>query len=331
MFSFSRIFYIAAVLPMPQNFIKRVDMSVGKFLWNLSGKLLRVSLQDIKLPKSRGGLGLICLSSMAKSLRLSQLLRLLKSGDDKSVSHIWFWIGSLLEDLIPDRGQAELINIVPKYYESLAEILADAKISGTVSSLNWRFLTNKLIYKSLEDTFPKCKIEQVASHALTDSWQKILLPCLASSTREVLYLIIHNKLPTQERLFRVGMINDPYCQSCLPIIGAVQGDREHVFCNCLRVQEVWNILKSLIIKRLPASFSGSNLDIITLNFPKQKDDAEVVWLMGRYLEESWRLVKGNEGNRLSKRKFFGFLKFKYRVDQLGAKMPLDISELNNLV
>ena len=57
----------------------------------------------------------------------------------------------------------------------------------------------------------------------------------------------------------------------------------------------------------------------------------LVWLMGRYLEESWRLVKGNEGNRLSKRKFFGFLKFKYRVDQLGAKMPLDISELNNLV
>ena len=72
MFSFSRIFYIAAVLPMPQNFIKRVDMSVGKFLWNLSGKLLRVSLQDIKLPKSRGGLGLICLSSILISKLLVQ-------------------------------------------------------------------------------------------------------------------------------------------------------------------------------------------------------------------------------------------------------------------
>ena len=36
-------------------------------------------------------------------------------------------------------------------------------------------------------------------------------------------------------------------------------------------------------------------------------------------------MKGNEGNRQSKRKPFGVLKF--RADQLGAKMPLDNEEL----
>ena len=327
MFGLSRVFYVASVLPMPQNFIKRVEMAVGKVIWAMSGKVLRVSYSDIKLPEGRGGLGLRCLTSMGKSLLLSQLLRLLKSGDAKTVNHIFYWMGPVVEYLIPDRALSDYSNSFPTYYETLAQILMDAKIAETVSHLNWKSITNKIIYKSLEDNFPPCRIELDIDYSLAETWQKLLFPCLASSTREILFLTIHNKLPTQERLFRIGLLTDPYCQFCLPINGAVVCDREHLFCECLRVLDTWQSLRNIVMKRIPTSISVTNLDLITLNLPKIKADGEVAWLIGIFLEETWKFFKGNEGNRLSERKLFGFLKFKFRADQLGARMPLDIDEL----
>ena len=184
-------------------------MAIGRFLWVLSGKLLRVSIEDIKLPKSRGGLGLLCLSSMGKSLRLSQTLRLLKNGDAKCVSHIWYWMGAVLQDLIPEKGVAELVNVVPTYYEALAEVLVDARMVGTVCDSNWKSLMNQIIYKSYQNNFSNCKIEKDIGKSLSESWRRLHFPCLTSSTREILFLIMHNKLPMQERLFRVGMANDP--------------------------------------------------------------------------------------------------------------------------
>ena len=53
----------------------------------------------------------------------------------------------MLQDLVPEKGVAELVNVVPTYYESLAEVLVDARMEGTVSDSNWKSLTNRIIYK----------------------------------------------------------------------------------------------------------------------------------------------------------------------------------------
>ena len=71
--------------------------------------------------------------------------------------------------------------------------------------------------------------------SLSDVWRRILLPNLTSATREILYLTIHNKLPSRERLFRIGLTNDSYGVSCFDNKGAVTCDREHLFCKCEKV------------------------------------------------------------------------------------------------
>ena len=106
-FALSRVFYIATVLPMSKTVGKRFENVIRNFIWFSCGKLLRISFNDLKLPLARGGLGLACIFGMSRSLQLSQLFRLLKSNDEKSVGHIGYWIGDCLEDFNSELGAME--------------------------------------------------------------------------------------------------------------------------------------------------------------------------------------------------------------------------------
>ena len=46
-------------------------------------------------------------------------------------------------------------------------------------------------------------------------WQRTASPVLAASAKDVQFLLVHNKLPLKERLFRIGLSIDPYCEYCL--------------------------------------------------------------------------------------------------------------------
>ena len=135
-FALSRIFYIASVLPLQKSFIKKVETSIGKFLWSSTGRLLRVSLADIKNSRDNGGLGLTCLASKGKSLMLSQLLRIVRNGDSKTVGHMLVWLGKLLEDFLPHMQSITALPKTPSYFETLADTLTQARITDVVSMVN---------------------------------------------------------------------------------------------------------------------------------------------------------------------------------------------------
>ena len=64
-FALSRVYYVAAILPVKSSMVKKFESLMGKFIWNFSGKVLRIALDEIKNEKSVGGLKLPCLASMA--------------------------------------------------------------------------------------------------------------------------------------------------------------------------------------------------------------------------------------------------------------------------
>ena len=66
-FALSRVFYVAAILPLGKTMVRKFESLMGKFLWNFSGKLLRISLVDLKNPKLAGGLNLPCVDKMAQA------------------------------------------------------------------------------------------------------------------------------------------------------------------------------------------------------------------------------------------------------------------------
>ena len=90
-------------------------------------------------------------------------------------------------------------------------------------------------YSHRISSFPAAKIEKDAGFSFTEIWRKMNLPVISSQAREVLYLAVHNKLTVGERLFRVGLINDPYCSHCLSLQGATVHDMKNFFSSCVIV------------------------------------------------------------------------------------------------
>ena len=60
-----------------------------------------------------------------------------------------------------------------------------------------------------------------------------------------------------------------------------------------------------------------------MHLPGNRCSNEVIWLVGTYVGEVWRCLVIKSCAMLGDDKFFGFLKFKYKMDQLGARLPLN--------
>ena len=97
-----------------------------------------MSLEELQNTPEKGGLGLPCLRNRKNVLMLSQLLRLLKSRDRKSLGHVgyYYWIGELLSDLLPGINDGEHAEEVPAYFDPISQLVADAKASDFINQSN---------------------------------------------------------------------------------------------------------------------------------------------------------------------------------------------------
>ena len=77
------------------------------------------------------------------------------------------------------------------------------------------------------------------------AWKRLHSPVVNGKARDVLFLLLHNKLPVQERLFRIGLKHDPYCIKCA---GAEVNDIVHFFCTCEAVCNTWSWLRRQVVQ-----------------------------------------------------------------------------------
>ena len=261
---------------------------------------------------------------MAKSLLISQVLRLMKSEDQKSIRYLGYWMGELLGDLLPgiELGEHSVDSVV--YFDNLATLFVEAKLADQITVGNWRLVTNKIIYHGFSKDFVVPKVEVESGMSYKEVWKRLCSPSLASVCKEILFLLVHNKLPVKERIFRIRLAADPYCEHCFDIVGAVICDVEHFFCTCSKVAETWGRLKEILVNMLDVEVTDiSDVKLINLCLPNNRRSNEVVWLLGTYVGEVWRSIFVKGAPELNDAQFFGFLKFKFKADQLGARMPLN--------
>ena len=276
MFGLSRVYYVAAILPIKAGVVKKFETLMGKFIWSWSGKILRVAIDEIKNKKLEGGLQLPCLSSMADALIFSQCMRLIKSEDSKSLQHLKFWLGDLVEAVMKGSGSAGLpgtgsavlagtgIAVLPgtgsavlpwsggrvtagfpEYFEHVAGIFDDMLISDVVTARPIRSITNKAVYADMTSSLPPPKVVMEGNRDFSVVWARLQNPVVDYRARDVMFLLLHNKLPVQERLFRIRLRADPYCLYC---VGAEIGDAVHYFCTCHKISDTWSWVKRQVIK-----------------------------------------------------------------------------------
>merc|ERR1712240_325663 len=140
MFGLSRVYYVASILPVTPNVVKKFESLMGKFIWSKSGRILRVALDEIKNRKLDGGLQLPCLASMADSLLVSQC-----------------------GTLIPGLGQMNSAAVIPEYFSHVGEVFADMMISDALTAGTLKSITNKVVYAEMTTSFPPPKVVMESS------------------------------------------------------------------------------------------------------------------------------------------------------------------------
>jgi hypothetical protein len=81
----------------------------------------------------------------------------------------------------------------------------------------------KDVYKDFTSSIPPPKYENMPWN---DIWDRVNRPVLKFHVRDVMFLLIHNKLPTRERLFRLNQCRDDQCD-----LGDVLENIEHLFTS----------------------------------------------------------------------------------------------------
>ena len=149
-------------------------------------------------------------------------------------------------------------------------------------------------------------------------WARLHGPVVCARSRDVMYLLLHNKLPVPERLFRIRLRNDPYCQTC---IGAEVADVEHFFCVCEKVRRVWEWVKNEVMKHMGQQQDVTDWELLNMFLPSSAYDQENVWLISSYVLFLWEniCVRGAE---VKLEQFFGFLTYKYREHQAVSRTQL---------
>ena len=325
MFGLSRVYYVASILPVTPNIVKKFESLMGKFIWSKSGRILRIALDEIKNRKLDGGLQLPCLASMADSLLVSQCVRLINSGDKKSLQHLSFWLGDLLGTLIPGLGQMNSAAVIPEYFSHVGEVFADMMISDALTAGTLKSITNKVVYAEMTTSFPPPKVVMESSLDYSLTWSRLHNAVVDAGARDVMYLLIHNKLPVPERLFRIRVKNDPYCQTC---VGAVIADSEHFFTKCEGIVGSWTLVKNEILRYGDLRSNVDDWKIINLMFPKSRFDRELIWLVSSYVQYVWNSVYVR-GADVRAEQFFGFLRYKYKELQTGSSIHLKNLQLLN--
>ena len=171
--------------------------------------------------------------------------------------------------------------------------------------------------ESLTKLFPSLKVERDSGTSFSRIWSLINSPRITSVSRDISYLLVNNKLPVRERLFHVGLSNDPSCSVCP---GSVVSDVTHFFCTCRRVCDVWAWIKQTISGIVGGLLSDQNL--INYQIPSSTYDEEISWLLSSYIYKVWKEINYGDVNYLKKEVFFGYLRFKFKMENNIATVTM---------
>ena len=138
-FALSRIFYLAALLPITKSALQSINSLGGNFLWRNSGKLLRIAREEIINSEIRGGLALLDTEAMCNSLVASQTFRLMKSSDSKSKMHLNFWMHEFFLGIWDCPSDWTTVNnCESEHFLQVADLLSNGKLLENLDFSSWK-------------------------------------------------------------------------------------------------------------------------------------------------------------------------------------------------
>ena len=157
-------------------------------------------------------------------------------------------------------------------------------VTDTLTIVTLKTITNKAVYAEMTSSFPPPKVVMESGRDYGKVWSRLNSSVVEFRARDVMFMLLHNKLPVQERLFRIRLRADPYCVHCS---SAEIADVEHFFCCCVKSLEVWSWLKRKVMLLVGQQHQVVDWDLLNLFLPPSDYEQEIVWLVSSYVMYLW--------------------------------------------
>ena len=147
-----------------------------------------------------------------------------------------------------------------------------------------------------------------------DIWQRLNHPVLTSKVRDIMFLVIHNILPTMDRLHRLNMRDNAICKKEDGI-----EDVEHLFTGCVRTQVAWAWTRRKVIHLMPdwVDQFPSNFELLHLAYEALLN-TEILWVISTYCSYVWNeKVKSGNNYEICVDKLRSFMMQNYQENQFS--------------
>jgi len=277
-FCFSKLWYLAQMLPLPTAVANRINSAAGAFLWR--GHLERLAWQELHSPFLQGGLQLSDLVSRGQALLAKQFCWAV--GLDGPSKHHWaYWLGRQLADVLPQLEDGQHAPTSPPYWLQLADIIRELLAYDTVAQDGLQAATAKALYSSFMDSPPPPKIEARLDHLPWPlMWRRLWYKGLPHDEANTAFKLLHNILPVNARLARFGLPQQAACPHC----PGVPETALHFFTSCQRISAMW---QQLVAKLLPFTGPVADEELLMLAWPATALDADITAVMLAYIHLVW--------------------------------------------
>ena len=102
--------------------------------------------------------------------------------------------------------------------------------------------------------------------------------------RELTFMLVHNVLPTKDRLHRLNQADSNEC-SARDGVETI----EHLFCQCQRVQIAWAWMRRKILNKNLADPRANDFELINLVNGLDNVSKDFIFLIANYIQYVWKL------------------------------------------
>ena len=209
----SKIWYVAQIFPPTKTHTQQITTAITFFIWK--GATFRVPISTFQAPKSRGGWELIDVNSKCKALLYYRMYN--QSKREKTTTAAWIQECELHAP-IQNPLNMTINTRTPTYVRSYAMDMA--YIPPPCNNETPR-LFRKRIYRTLHamvkaTTQPRSlRVEiRYPNHNWPQIWRNLHIARIPEVILSVWYTVIHDIIPTKQRLLKIALTNTDRCVKC---------------------------------------------------------------------------------------------------------------------
>lgn len=238
----SKLWYVAQVLPIPDNIAAKLNISVAGFVW--TGHLYRVPFPNLCAPRTEGGLGLLHPLWKARSLFIGRWMASVLTDTESFTSAM---LQVLVEKWPPNDSAAlqEIPNSLTHYRAyHRGRPTVPLELDAPVSSRD----VHRGLYRQLTAAHPPAPLRALSlATRPTDwsiVWKHISRSWLGSATRSAWYVVVNDLVATNSRRHRHNITAAAACAECgqedtllhrMTVCGAAEDIRRWLNRNAARM------------------------------------------------------------------------------------------------